>query len=223
MTINTILVEDHKIVRHGLKVLLESEDDIKVKAQAENGIDAIELAKKNKDAIIVMDIALPKLNGLESAAQIMKRNPKAKILLLSAHADDGYIDRAIEIKVSGYIIKQCSPGVLIDAIRKIDNGERFFSPYIQERIQAIEQTKKQLRKETKKKIHLSIREIEVLQKIANGMTNKLIGKELQISIKTVEKHRQNLMRKLSIHDTASLTRYAISEGYIEITWFNKIY
>lgn len=221
MTIHTILVEDHKVVSHGLKSLIESEEDISVIAQLEDGVSAIEFAKSNKKAVFVLDIALPKLNGLETAAQILKKNPKAKVLILSAHADDAYIERAIEIKVSGYLIKQCSPGHLIEAIRKINQGENFYSPYIIDRISYFEKNSKSSTKNERQ--HLSVREIQVLQKIANGMTNKLIATELKISIKTVEKHRQNLMNKLSIHDTASLTRYAITEGLIDITWFDKIY
>lgn len=222
MSINTILVEDHKVVRHGLKVLLEIEDDIEVKAQADDGLHAIDLAKKYKDVIFIMDIALPKLNGLESAAQILQKNPKAKILILSAHADDGYIERAIEMNISGYLTKQCSPSILLDAIRKVHAGEKVYSPYVQERMEYLKKAKKEPKENAKPRSHLSIREIQVLQKIADGMTNKLISKELDISIKTVEKHRQNLMKKLSIHDTASLTRYAIEEGLIEVSLFKEI-
>lgn len=214
MHINIVLVEDHKVVRHGLKALLEIEGDIKVKAEADDGLQAIALAKTHKDAIFVMDIGLPKLNGLESAAQILRKNPSAKILILTAHTDDGYIERAIEVNVSGYLLKQCSPSSLLDAIRKIHAGEKAYSPYIQERIDFFKKSKKANGKNIIKRPYLSIREIQVLQKIANGLTNKMISKELNISVKTVEKHRQSLMDKLSIHNTANLIRYAIKEGLI---------
>lgn len=214
MNINTVLVEDHKVVRHGLKALLEIEGDIKVKAEADDGLQAIALAKTHKDAIFIMDIGLPKLNGLESTAQILRKNPNAKILILTAHTDDGYIERAIEMNVSGYLIKQCSSSSLLDAIRKIHAGERVYSPYIQERIDFLKKSKKTNGKNIIKRPYLSIREIQVLQKIANGLTNKMISKELNISVKTVEKHRQSLMDKLSIHNTANLIRYAIKEGLI---------
>jgi len=217
MIIPVMLVEDHKIVRQGLKMLLETEEDIRVVAQADDGVNAVGQARKHKNAIIVMDIALPNLNGLEAAAQILKRNSLAKIVILTAHADDAYIERALEIKVSGYLIKQCSSSLLIQTIREVNRGEKVYSAYIEERISIL----KAKNNEHKLRSHLSIREIQVLQMIAYGMTNKLISKDLNISIKTVEKHRQNLMKKLSIHDTASLTRYAIAESLIEASWVRK--
>jgi DNA-binding NarL/FixJ family response regulator len=163
-----------------------------------------------------MDIALPKLNGLEAARQILKESNKTHILILSAHADDGYIEKAMSIGVSGYLIKQCSPKLLIQAIREIEQGKHFFSPLVSDRIGLLRRRQLDAKGTSKqRKPKLSTREAEVLQQVAEGNANKQIASELGISIKTVEKHRQNLMKKLSIHDTAGLTRYAIAEGVIE--------
>jgi DNA-binding NarL/FixJ family response regulator len=203
--INVILIEDHKIVRQGLKALLELESDITVIGECEDGATAVEMATNLKPDVIVMDIALPKLNGIEASRQIMSRNQAAKILVLSAHGDDGYIEKVSAIGVSGYLVKQCSPELLIEAIREIDAGKKFFCETVNNRLGILQQ----------KNSPLTQREAQVLQLIAEGKANKQVASELKISIKTVEKHRQNLMKKLSIHDTAGLTRYAIAEGIVE--------
>jgi DNA-binding NarL/FixJ family response regulator len=214
--ISILLVEDHKIVRKGLKALLELEERFHVVAEAENGFDAVALAFKVKPMIIIMDIAMPVLNGLEATKKILKKMPDAKIIILSAYADDNYIDRALEVGVVGFLVKQCSPGLLVDCILKAMEEELVFSPSIEERLHQMNQSIiNNNGLEKKKNQTLSDREVQVLQLIAEGNSNKVIANVLTISIKTVDKHRQNLMKKLFIHDTASLTRYAISEGIIE--------
>lgn len=215
--IPVILVEDHKIVLNGLRALIELEDDMNIVDQAEDGIQAIKLARKYRSAVVIMDVALPLLNGLEASRQILKSNPEMKILVLSAHADDGYIEKAMEIGVGGYLVKQCSPNLLLQAIRLVHSGKKIFSPIVLERLTLLDLDHQngKFQNPKKKKTNLSARESEVLQLIAEGKANKQIAGILEISIKTVEKHRQNLMKKLSIHDTAGLTRYAIAEGFIE--------
>jgi len=214
--ISILLVEDHKIVRKGLKALLELEGRIEVLAEAENGYDAVGIAFKVKPMIILMDIAMPVLNGLEATKQIIRKMPDAKIIILSAYADDNYIDRALEVGAIGFLIKQCSPSTLVDCILKAMDDELVFSPSIEERLHQMNQiTINNNGLEKKKNQTLSDREVQVLQLIAEGNSNKVIANLLTISIKIVDKHRQNLMKKLYIHDTASLTRYAISEGIIE--------
>ncbi|MBP9674840.1 MAG: response regulator transcription factor [Bacteriovoracaceae bacterium] len=214
--IKILLVEDHQIVRKGLKAFLELEDDMLILAEAEDGLEAVKLCKSLNPMVIVMDIALPKLNGMEATRQIIKVNPHSKILMLSAYADDGYIKKVIDLGVSGYLIKQCAPDFLIQAIREIHKGNKFFSPDLLERFTFLNNKKMNQEGVSQKKTQLlSERESQVLQMIAEGNANKEIAYQLKISIKTVEKHRQNLMQKLSIHDTAGLTRYAISEGVIE--------
>jgi DNA-binding NarL/FixJ family response regulator len=166
--------------------------------------------------MVVMDIAMPQLNGIEATRQILDVAPETKVLILSAHSDDAYIEKATTLGASGFLIKQTSAHVLADAIREIDKGNTYFSPSVAKRLHQrhpIEIDRKGLPKTSG--IHLTQREAEVLQLIAEGEANKQIAAELGISIKTVEKHRSHLMQKLGIHDTAGLTRYAIAEGIIE--------
>ncbi len=212
--ITVLLAEDHMIVREGLRTFLKTEADMEVVGEAQTGRQAVELAKKLHPAVIVMDIAMPLLNGLEAARQILKDDPSVRILMLSAHSDDAYVEQVIAMGAAGYLIKQTSLEVLSKAIREVNKGNQFFSASIAKRLY----DKKSAAHSSKLKkcvAHLSTREIEVLQLIAEGKANKQVADELNISIKTVEKHRQNLMEKLNIHDTASLTRYAISAGIIE--------
>ncbi len=213
--ITVFLSEDHLIVRKGLKALIELEKDMVVVGEAENGFDAVKMVSELTPMIVVMDVALPKLNGIEASRKILKDFPSTKILILSAYADDGYIEKVISIGVSGFLIKQCSPNILIEAIREISKGNVFFSPSISDRLQHLNGFSK------KRSPLLSGREVEVLQLIAEGKANKEIAFELGISIKTIEKHRQGLMKKLSIHDVAGLTRYAITEGIIECNGTKK--
>ena len=215
--ITILLAEDHMIVREGLRALLNSEKDIEVIGEAENGHQAVELTRKLCPAVVVMDIAMPLLNGLEATRQILRAAPTAKVLILSAHSDDAYVEHVMALGASGYLVKQTAADVLPKAIRKVFQGGTFFSPAISKRIR--DQEKRAMdRGESGRKnepVHMTSREVEVLQLIAEGKANKQTADELHISIKTVEKHRQSLMEKLNIHDTASLTRYAIATGVIE--------
>ena len=214
--IDVLLADDHRVVREGLRSLLEAEGDIKVVGQAENGREAVRLAKKLSPSVIVMDIAMPLLNGLEATRQILKHNPSAKIIILSAHSDDEYVKQVVKLGASGYLIKQTSSEVLGRAIREVYKGKKFFSPSILKRSEALHPVTHDRTGILKKKnVNLTSREMEALQLIAEGHANKQIASELEISIKTVEKHRQHLMEKLNIHDTAGLTRYAIAQGIIE--------
>jgi DNA-binding NarL/FixJ family response regulator len=215
--ITILLVDDHVVVRKGLVALIELEPDLKVVGEAENGEQAITLNRSLKPTVVIMDLAMPKLNGIEAARQIKKETPAAKILVLSAHADDVYIEKTIELKLSGYLIKQCAPIILVDALRSVAAGKNFFSPKISERMRLIDRSLSSRNPKKRTDLDfLSAREAEVLQLVAEGKANKQIAADLEISIKTVEKHRQNLMNKLGIHDTAGLTRYAIAEGYITV-------
>jgi len=214
--ITVLLAEDHMIVREGLRSILEAEGDIQVIGQAQDGRQAVELAKTLLPAVIVMDIAMPRLNGLEATRQILKFAPATRILILSAHSDDAYVEQVMSMGAAGYLIKQTSLLILAKAIREASKGNTFFSPSIAKRLR--DKDNRPLDREglhSKKIATLTSREVEVLQLIAEGKANKETAAELGISIKTVEKHRQALMEKLNIHDIASLTRYAISAGIIE--------
>jgi DNA-binding NarL/FixJ family response regulator len=214
--ITVLLADDHEVVLEGLQMLLNLEDDIEVVGEARTGRQAVQMAQKLRPDVVVMDIAMPVLNGLEATRQIRKALPASKVLALSAHSDDAYVDQLIALGATGYITKQSTAQVLSKAIREVHKGNIFFGPSISKRLHARNRTalngKGQIKKQS---VRLSSRETEVLQLIAEGLANKQIASELEISIKTVEKHRQHLMEKLHIHDTAGLTRYAISAGVIE--------
>ncbi len=215
--ISVLLADDHTMVREGLHALLNVESDIEVIGEAENGREAVEMANRFSPDVVVMDIAMPLLNGLEATRQILKSNPKMKIFILSAHGDDAYVNQARSIGASGFLIKQTAAHVLPEAIRQIHRGSVFYSPAISKRlIQNQQKAQQNGDRRTRTEIaELTSREAEVLQLVAEGRANKQTAAELNISIKTVEKHRQSLMQKLNIHDTAGLTRYAIAVGIIE--------
>lgn len=213
--IKVLLAEDHTMVREGLRLLLEAEGDIEVLCEAETGRMAVTLALRHRPDVVLMDIAMPQLNGLEAARQILQTLPDARILILSAHEDDAYLEQALATGVAGYLIKQTSASMLTKAIRAIASGKTFFSPSISLRLSQYEKNEGQNTARRKRGSGLTSRESEVLQLIAEGMANKQIAVELTISIKTVEKHRQSLMDKLNVHDTAGLTRHAIAAGIIE--------
>ena len=214
--ITVLLAEDHQIVREGFRSLLKHERDIEVVGEAETGRQAVQLARELRPAVVVMDIAMPLLNGLEATRQIRKAIPDTKVLVLSAHSDDAYVEQMTESGASGFLLKQTSSHVLAGAIREVHKGKTFFAPSIARRIDGRGQKSPGRGGQLKKSINrLSSREVEVLQLIAEGQPNKQVAAELGVSFKTIDKHRQHLMAKLNIHDVAGLTRYAIAEGIIE--------
>jgi DNA-binding NarL/FixJ family response regulator len=176
----------------------------------------VDLVGKLHPAVVVMDIAMPLLNGLEATRQIMKMAPSTRILILSAHSDDVYVEQVISFGAMGYLIKQTAANVLPKAIREVYKGHIFFSPSISKRLaHRNEKSPDRMGLIKKKDLRLTPREMEVLQLIAEGLANKQTASELGIGVKTVEKHREHIMEKLNIHDTAGLTRYAIRTGIIE--------
>ena len=214
--ITVLLADDHTVVREGLHKLLESEDDIEVMGAAASGREAVALAGSLRPCVVVMDIAMPKFNGLEATRQIRAKLPDIHVLILSAHADDAYVEAVMDMGAAGYLIKQASAHCLAEAIRSVASGQTYFSPNIAQRFRrrhAVTPNRNGVPEE--RRTNLTPREMEVLQQVAEGSANKEIAAELDISIKTVEKHRDNLMRKLDLHDTASLTRYAVETGIIE--------
>jgi DNA-binding NarL/FixJ family response regulator len=216
--ITVLLAEDHHIVREGFRSLLKHEKDIDVVGEAETGREAVTMVKKLRPDVVVMDIAMPLLNGLEATRQIRKDCPDTKVLILSAHSDDAYVDQVIELGGSGFLLKQASSHNLATAIREAQKGNTFYSPSVAKHLKGREQQAPVRGEPYKKKSNrLSSREMEVLQLIAEGKPNKQVAAELGVSFKTVDKHRQHLMGKLDIHDVAGLTRYAIAEGIIEST------
>jgi DNA-binding NarL/FixJ family response regulator len=215
--ITVLVAEDHAIVRQGLCALLKADAHFKVVGEARTGREAVELARSLRPNVILMDIAMPELNGLEATRQILAANASARIIILSAHSDDQYIERTSAAGVAGYLEKQMSADILTTAITEVANGRKFFSPAVARRMpqgRAPSRSREGFLL-TSGIRPITSREAEVLQLVTEGSANKQVAATLGISIKTVEKHRQHLMDKLNIHDTAGLTRYAIAAGVIE--------
>ncbi|MGZ4961173.1 MAG: response regulator [Limisphaerales bacterium] len=214
--IRVLLAEDHTVVREGFHRMLELEDDLQVIGEAKTGREAVAQFKKLQPDIVLMDIAMPLLNGLEAARQIIVAAPNARVVMLSAHSDDAYVDEATAAGARGFLLKQTSSQLVVEAIREVMQGKSFFSNEISKRMTGrdVQETPKTGSRKSRHAT-LTSRELEVLQLIAEGKANKQTADELGIGIKTVEKHREHLMSKLDIHDTAGLTRYAISAGIIE--------
>jgi DNA-binding NarL/FixJ family response regulator len=216
--ITVLLVDDHLIVRQGLRALLGLESDLEIVGEAGDGREALELTRTLKPNVVVMDIAMPLLNGMEATRQILHEFKHVKTLSLSAHSDDAYVERMMALGgASGYLLKQTASHLLADAIRRVHRGEIVFSPLIAKHHALRDRATGQgsIVPSGKHSAPLTSREAEVLQLVAEGYANKQTADTLHISIKTVEKHRQSLMNKLNIHDTAGLTRYAIAAGIIE--------
>jgi DNA-binding NarL/FixJ family response regulator len=214
-TIKVLLVDDHTVVRQGLRALLKAEEDIEVVGEAENGRQAVGFARKTPPDVVVMDVAMPLLNGLEATRQILRFAPTTKILVLTSYGEDDCVQKLMQAGASGYLIKQTAANDLLKAIREVQGGNAYFSPAIAKRLRDQSREAFSSGQPTRKTGELTSREAEVLQLIAEGFSNKQIASELTISIKTVEKHRQQVMNKLNIHDIAGLTRYAIARGVVE--------
>ena len=215
--ISVLLVDDHNIVRQGLRALLVAEGDIDIVAEAQSGREAVQLVEKLRPEVVVMDLAMPLLNGWEATRQILKLLPSVRIVVLSTYGDDEHIQQAIAAGAAAYLLKQTAAADLVKAIREVKKGNAYFSPAIAKRLR--EQTcRSSSELEPTKAIEadLTPREAEVLQLIAEGFANKQIAAELGLSVKTVEKHRQQVMHKLNIHDIAGLVRHAAGKGIIEL-------
>jgi DNA-binding NarL/FixJ family response regulator len=215
--ISVLLVDDHPIVRQGLAALLKFEDDIEVIRDAENGREAVALARELRPDVVLMDISMPLLNGIEATRQIRKTTPSTRVLVLSSYSDDELVDQMLGAGAAGYLNKQTATGDLAAAIRTVHSGKSYLSPALLKRWRRRHAGSVSDWEAPKTGAKLSSREMEVLQLVAEGYANKQIAAELNISTKTVEKHRQSLMTKLDTHETAGLTRYAISRGLVHCT------
>ncbi|MGB7583123.1 MAG: response regulator transcription factor [Sedimentisphaerales bacterium] len=211
MGIKIILADDHAMLRHGLSKSLQNEKDMEVIAQAKDGRTTVELAKELSPNIVIMDIGMPDLNGIEATRQIVKENPKVKIIALSMHSSKNFIIEMFKAGASGYLLKDCEFDELVNAIRLVMNNKTYISPAISDVVVDNYMRQPDNAKDSVFSI-LSQREREVLQLLTEGKATKQIGKRLHISAKTVEVHRLNLMNKLKIDNIAQLTKYAIQEG-----------
>jgi len=217
-----IIADDHSVVRSGLRLLLQSSPDFTVVAEAEDGEEAVALVDRHKPDVVVMDISMPKLNGIEATGIMKQSNPELKIIILTVHEDEEYVYQMLRAGASGYVLKSAGKKEIFAAIESALSGERFFSPGISKLIIEgfIKRDKEQLQAQEQLQMHskqqLTKREIEVLQYIAQGFTNRKIAEALFLSIRTINTHRTNLMQKLDIHDTARLVRYAIETGLVKL-------
>lgn len=214
-TISVFLADDHKILREGIKSILERESDILITGEAEDGLSTVKLVNQLQPNVVILDIAMPKLNGLEAIRQIHHNNPNVKIIILTMHDNEEYIRQTLASGAMGYILKDAAAHELIDAIRTVNRGEAILSPAITSLV--IANYLRWGNQETENSSdNLSAREREILQLIAEGHTNKQIADILCISIKTVQTHRLNLMKKLDLHDRGELIKYAIQKKIIDI-------
>jgi len=209
-TIKILIADDHTLFQHGLANSLAQEKSFKVIAKANSGRSAIDLAEKHTPDLVIMDVSMPDLNGMEASRQILMKNPKIKILALTMHSERIYVLGMLNAGASGYLLKSCSFNELLSAINTILSGKIILSPEVSHLI--INTTSPLNQKNSSLFPLISQREREVLQLIAEGNTNKSISKKLNISIKTVDIHKNNLKNKLDIHTIAGLTKFALNEG-----------
>jgi DNA-binding NarL/FixJ family response regulator len=214
--ITVFLADDHTLVREGIKRLINSNDDMEVVAEADNGRDAIRIATKTNPTVALVDITMPGLNGLETTKQLRKECPNIQILILTIHTDQEYVFQALRAGAIGYVVKHAPAEDLYAAIRAASRGESFMSPSISRVV--IEDYRKRIKdgEVDYEWENLTTREREVLQLIAEGHTNKDVARLLNISVKTVETHRARIMQKLDIHDVTGLTKYAIRKKLVTL-------
>jgi DNA-binding NarL/FixJ family response regulator len=211
-----LLADDHMVLREGLRKLLELDADMEVIGQAEEGLQAVTLAKKLRPVVVLMDIDMPLLNGLEATRQVLKALPATKVLILSAYSHQEYVRNAIQSGAMGFLLKQTSAHEVCRAVREVQEGKTFFNSLISKPLVTLNpQMPDRTGLLSKKFSQLTSRQVEVLKLIAKGKTTKEAASEMGICKNTVGKHREHLIKKLDIHNTAGLTRYAIETGIIE--------
>jgi DNA-binding NarL/FixJ family response regulator len=208
LSIRVLIADDHKIVREGLRSILQHDLRMEVVGQAEDGRATIELAKKFRPDVVIMDISMPDLNGMEATRRILEENPSIKVVALSMHSDERFVSEMLKAGASAYLLKDCALDELDRAIRTVMAKQTYISPVIAGTV--VKEYVQQL--ELKRPAVLSPREREVLQMISEGKSAKQIAYQLKVSIKTVEAHRKHIMEKLEIYSVAELTKYAIRAG-----------
>ena len=209
-----ILADDHAVMRRGLKLLLEQQDDFHVIGEAGDGREAVRLAESLKPDVAVLDVTMPNLNGIEAAWQIKAKRPEIGIVVLSMHADEGYVLRALKAGARAYLLKESPESDFLRAIRSVTEGKAFFSPVVS-RLLVEDYVRQMQAKDIEDSYELlSLREREVLQLIAEGRTNKEVAGLLNLSLYTVETHRSNILEKLNLHSVPELILYAVRKGFI---------
>ena len=210
-----VLVEDHRILRDGVRALISEDDSFEVLGEADDGRAAVSLVGKLKPDLVLLDLSLPGFSGLETLREIHSRYPETKVLILTMHKGEEYYLEALEAGASGYILKDSSRIELLAAIRYVMSGKTYLSPEIQEGVVSVYLTGGKAAKSGGRWETLTHRERQILKLIAEGSTNKDMAGYLKLSVKTVAKHRANLMRKLDMHNASSLTAYAVTRGLLE--------
>jgi two-component system response regulator NreC len=211
-----LLAEDHQTVREGVKLLVNAQPDMEVVGEADDGEVAIKETERLDPDILIMDISMPGLNGLRATKRLRAMNSNVKILTLSRHTDDGYLQQLLAAGANGYVLKQSAPTNLINAIREVANGNAYLDPALTRKvIGGYAERTSSLRGESQKE--LTDRESEVLRLISLGYSNKEIGTSLDLSVKTIEVHKANAMRKLGISGRIDIVRYAILQGWMQDT------
>lgn len=214
--VKLLVADDHKIFRQGIKKLLEEEPDLQVVGEAADGREAVKKATELKPDVILMDIAMANLNGLEATKQIKKVLPDVKVIMLTMHKNEEYVLHSFQVGASGYILKEGAVEELVTAIRSIHQDKSVLSPAISKTLIDAYLRKMETGKTETPFDLLTDREREVLQLIAEGYTNREVAKSLFISVKTVEAHRAHIMQKLNIHEIARLVKYAIQKGLVDL-------
>jgi two-component system response regulator NreC len=212
--IRVLLADDHAVVRKGLRFLLERQADMEVVGEAADGREAVRLAEELQPTVAVMDIGMPQLNGIEAAAQIAKRSPQTSVIMLSVHADETYLLRALSAGAKGYLLKDSAEDDLVRAVQVVAQGKPFFSPAIAQTL--LEDYMRFLQQRGLKDSYelLTDREKQILQLLAEGKSNKEVAALLNLSLYTVETHRTHLMQKLNLHNTAEIVLYAVRKKII---------
>ncbi len=212
-----LVADDHTIVRQGLVMLLEAQDDIEVVGEAADGEEAVKKATALTPDVVVMDVSMPRMNGLEATARLARQSPKTRVVALTIHSSEEYVDSCLKAGARGYLMKESASSDLVQAIRIVRDGGTYLHPSISGQVvgQRLKGPRPTMRPGAEEP--LTAREREVLQLIAEGHTNKEIAARLNLSVKTIEAHRARTMQKLDIHNVAGLTRYAISRGIATAT------
>lgn len=208
--IKILLAEDHTIVRQGLKLILSSQRDFEVVGEAANGREAVELGEKLRPDVVLMDVAMPELNGIEATRRLVQANPRAKVLVLSMHKEPVYVREILRAGARGYILKDAIDTELLNAVRSVARGDGYVSPAVSGAL--LNDYRQNV---TDPLDLLSSREREVLQLIAEGKTNKEIATRLNLSVYTVDSHRGKIMEKLNLHSTGELVRFAVKHGLVD--------